>query len=104
MDPKKAAERQILKAQAEGKLKNLKGEGKPLAAQSGGADAVGYRIMAEAGALPAEIIIRREIAALKAELASASDPTLRKKLMAGLADLEMRYAIAKEARIKFTKD
>ena len=50
-------EQQIKKAELEGKLKDLEGEGKPLPDRPGDAfidagDAVGHRIMAEAGALP----------------------------------------------------
>jgi len=53
---------QIQKALAEGKLKNLDGEGKPLPYRPGDAfidagTAVGHRMMAEASALPEEIRI-----------------------------------------------
>lgn len=101
-------ERQILKAQAEGKLKNLQGEGKPLpdhpeAAYTDAAQAAGFRIMAEAGALPQEIPLGRAADAVKAELAHTTDPTARKTLMAKLADLEMRRSIAQDARRKFLK-
>jgi hypothetical protein len=99
------AEAQIQKARAEGKLQGLKGEGKPLPARGDGdfADAAGYRIMAEAGALPEEIRLRKEVDAALVELAKLSDPRARKAAMAKLADLQMRLAIQEEARRKFDR-
>lgn len=96
-------ERQIRKAQAEGQLDNLRGAGKPLQTDgaSGSADAVGFRIMAEAGALPQEIALKKECDAKRADLAALTDPAARKKAMAELASLEMRYAMAVEARRKY---
>jgi len=101
-------ERQILKAQAEGKLSGLKGEGQPLpdhpeAAFVSTADAVGFRIMAEAGVLPEEISLKRAADALRAELATVTDPDQRKALMVRLADVTMRQAIAEDARRKFLR-
>lgn len=99
------SERQILKAQAEGQLDNLEGAGKPLPAEgfAGGSDAVGYRIMAEAGALPREIELRKAIEAETTALREAPDEAARKKIMAKLADLQMRLSIEQEARRKFLK-
>ena len=70
----KLAERQILKARASGALDNLKGAGKPLPPDSGGdaATAAGFRMMAEAGALPGEIDLRKQIEARRSELAAAT--------------------------------
>jgi hypothetical protein len=101
-------ERQILKAQAEGQLSNLSGEGQPLpdhpeAAYTDAAQAAGFRIMAEAGALPEEIPLGRAADAVRVELASTTDPVARKVLMAKLADLEMRKAIAQDARRRFLR-
>ncbi len=69
-DPRKLAERQILKSIAEGKLSGLEGEGKRLPDRPGDAlidtaDAVGHRIMAEAGALPEEIKLKKQLKAVK---------------------------------------
>ena len=99
-------ERRILKARAEGQLENLPGEGQPLPDRPGDAMvdpglAAGYRIMAETGVLPEEFRIKEQVAAAKAELAGLTDPAARKAAMALLADLEMRLAIAQEARRKF---
>ncbi len=104
----KLAERWMLKARAEGTLSGLEGEGKPLPDRTGDAfvsagDAVGYRMMAEAGALPEEILLNREIDAVRAELADLTAPAARKAAMAKLARLEMRRNIAQEARRKFMR-
>ena len=102
------AERQIQKARLKGALQGLKGEGKPLPDRPGDAfiapgDAVGFRIMAEAGVLPAEITLKKQAAAQRAQLATLTDPEARKAAMAKLADLEMRQAIAEESRRKFLR-
>ena len=99
-------ERQIAKARANGELSGLKGEGAPLPDRPGDAfispgDAVGFRIMAEAGVLPEEIILKKAAAAVRLTLASLTGADARKTLMADLADLEMRQAIAEEARRTF---
>lgn len=97
------AERQILKAQAEGQFENLKGAGKPL--KSGGAghfvEEAGFRIMAEAGAIPEEVHLRKAIEAQTRVLRETTDPTARKEEMSKLADLQMRLAIQEEARRKY---
>jgi hypothetical protein len=101
-------ERQILKAQAEGKLKNLAGEGKPLPdrpeeAFLSAADAAGFRIMAEAGVLPEEIALKKQAAEQRARLATLNDAAERKAAMAELSQIELRQAIAEEARRKFLR-
>lgn len=99
-------ERRILKARAEGQLEGLPGEGAPLPDRAGDTMvdpglAAGYRIMAENGVLPEEFHLRKEIAAVKAELQTLTDPDARKAAMARFADLQMRLSIAEEARRKF---
>lgn len=102
------AERWMKKAEAEGKLRGLKGEGQPLPDRPGDAfvdpgEAAGFRIMAEAGALPEEITLKKAIEAQKAHLATLADPEARKSAMKRLADLEQRHAMAVEARRKFLR-
>ncbi|MDJ0826446.1 MAG: DUF1992 domain-containing protein [Rhodobacter sp.] len=101
-------EAQIRKAADEGQLSGLSGEGKPLPNRSADAfidpsDAIGHRIMAEAGALPEEICLKRQADAARASMAAITDPKERKAAMAELAELEMKHAIAQEARRKFLK-
>ncbi|RVT82225.1 DUF1992 domain-containing protein [Rhodobacteraceae bacterium CCMM004] len=97
------AERQILKAQAEGQLDRLEGAGQPLPDRHGedAATAAGFRIMAAAGVVPEEIRWKQAIAAQKARMADITDPTARKAAMAELARLELRKSIAEEARRRF---
>ena len=101
-------EAQIRKAEAEGALSGLSGEGKPLPKRPGDAlvdagDAVGFRIMAEAGALPEEIALKAQLDAARTDWQATTDPDQRKRLMARIADLQLRYEIAREARRKFLR-
>ena len=99
-------ESQIRKAQAEGKLDHLEGEGKPLPHRPGDAfidpgTAIGHRIMAEHGALPDEIRLKKDLAAARAAWRAATDPAEKKRLMAEIARIELAHNIAAEARRKF---
>lgn len=99
-------ERQIQKALAEGKLRGLQGEGKPLPDRSGEAftdmaTAVAARIMAEAGALPEEFKIKKLLDGARQAYRQAEDDDARRVAMALVADLEQRYNIAVEARRRF---
>lgn len=101
-------EAQILKAQKEGRLSDLAGEGAPLPDRSGEAGLdigtlVGHRIMAEAGALPEEFRLKRQLDLARAEWQAATDPAGRDRAMARIAELELRYNIATEARRKFLR-
>ncbi len=98
-------ESQIRKAQMKGELKNLKGEGKPLPDRPIGddADQIGYRIMAENGALPEEILLKRKVKEAAGRLQELTDPAERKAAMSQLAQLQMKLNIQEEARKKFMK-
>ena len=96
------SERQILKAKAEGQLDNLKGAGKPLNMQSGtDSDAAGFRIMAEAGVVPGEFELRKEIEALTAQMRGTVEAEARKKLIRQIAQVQLRLDIEVEARRKY---
>ena len=99
----KLAEHQVAKAKAEGKLENLAGEGKPLPDRQPGdfADQVSFRIMAEAGALPEEIRLMKEVQQQAQVLKATKDPALRKEEMRKLADLQQQLEMQKEARQSF---
>ena len=102
------AERMMLKARAEGKLSGLKGEGQPLPDRPGDAfvspgEALGFRIMAEAGVLPEEIVLKKQVLAQQELLASLTDEGERHAALRKLADLQMRQAMAEEARRRFMK-
>ncbi|ETD89900.1 DUF1992 domain-containing protein [Rhodobacter capsulatus] len=97
------AERQILKAQAEGQFENLRGAGKPLNMDdnAGSSDAIGFRIMAEAGALPREIELRKAVEAQTEKLRAAPTEEDRRREARVLADLQLRLDIEAEARRRF---
>jgi len=102
------AERRIAAARLKGGLQGLAGEGKPLPDRPGDAfvsagDAVGFRIMAEAGVLPEEITLKKLAQAQREKLATLTDAAERKAAMAELARIEMRQAMAEEARRAFLK-
>jgi predicted Rossmann-fold nucleotide-binding protein len=59
--------------------------------------------MAEAGVLPEEIVLKKEAARLMAELATITNPEARKAMMARIADVQMRQAMAEEARRAFLR-
>jgi hypothetical protein len=100
------AERQIRKAQAEGQFDNLTGAGQPLRSDFGAdsVDAIGFRIMAEAGALPREVTLRKQVEDQTRILQQTTDPADRRREMARLADLQLRLDIEQEARRKFSRD
>ncbi|GAB5448157.1 DnaJ family domain-containing protein [Gymnodinialimonas sp.] len=100
----KLAERHMRKAQAEGKLSGLAGEGKPLpdhpeAAHIDAAEAVGFRLMAEHGAVPEEIRLRQARDAARAAYQDAPEAD-KKAAMARLAEAEMKLSIVTEARMR----
>ncbi|MDG3041850.1 DnaJ family domain-containing protein [Roseicyclus marinus] len=102
------AERRMLKARAEGKLSGLAGEGKPLpehpeAALVDPGEAIGFRIMAEHGALPEEIQLKKQLAEAKAAYAATTDPSDRRAAMVRIAELDMKLSIATEARKRFMR-
>ena len=99
-------ERQIAKAQASGALTGIKGEGaplpdRPIETSEQAATSAGMRIMAEAGVIPEEFTIKRELDAVRAAYRDSTDAGARKDLMKRMADLELRHGIAQEARRKF---
>ena len=101
-------EQQIAKAIAEGQLKGLAGEGEPLPDRSGEATgdvvtAIAMRIMAEAGAVPEEFKWKKALDAARANYAEASSEEKKRAAMALIAELELRYNIAVEARRSFMK-
>lgn len=98
------AERRMLAAVAEGKLSHLEGEGRPLPSHPEEAyidpgEAVGFRIMHEAGFVPQELELGKKLAAARAALVMARDPDERRWRMGEVADLEMRRNMARETRL-----
>lgn len=101
-------ESRIRRAEAEGQFKNLAGAGKPLPQRPTGVPVdtgleAGYRIMAEAGAIPEEFRLKAQAEEIRARLNAATDPADRKRLMTELAEAQMRQSIAEEARRRFMR-
>ena len=99
-------ERQIGNAAAEGGLSGLEGDGKPLPDRSSEtlvdpALAAGHRITAQAGVLPEEFKIRAELEQARRAWTEAAGPEAKKAAMARIADLQMRYEMARDARKAF---
>ncbi|MGC3936399.1 DUF1992 domain-containing protein [Roseobacter sp. EG26] len=99
-------EQQIAKARASGALSGLKGEGRPLPdrpveTSDEAAMSTGMRIMAEAGVVPEEFALKKALEAARKSYSTCKTEAERKSAMAHLADLELRYEIAREARRKF---
>jgi len=75
---------------------------KPLKMGSdGSANAVGFRIMVEAGALPREVELRKAVERQARILREAVGEKARKREMKKLADLQLRLDIEQEARRRF---
>jgi hypothetical protein len=101
-------EQQIAKAIAEGQLSDLDGEGQPLPDRTGEAmadtaTAVAMRIMADAGAVPEEFKWKKALEAARATYAEATSDEEKRLAMALIAEMELRYNVAMEARRAFLK-
>ena len=99
-------ERQVAKAQASGALSGLKGEGAPLPERrietsEEASVSAGMRIMAEAGVVPEEFTLKKQLDAARAAYGAATDDAAKDAAMRRITDLELRYNIAREARQKF---
>ena len=94
------AQRRIDEAAAKGQLSGLPGEGRPLDpdALRENSDDVLHRMMADAGFLPEEFQLRKEVEANRAILAQIEDPAERAQLQRRIALLELRANIATDAR------
>ncbi|MEJ2021631.1 MAG: DUF1992 domain-containing protein [Maritimibacter sp.] len=107
VDFSRMAERKMLAALAEGKLSHLPGEGKPLPTRLDllyldPIEALGFRLMREAGMIPKELELNKQRHAAREAWQAASDEE-RDRLMPLIADLDMRYNIAHEARLHLMK-
>ncbi len=99
-------ERQILRAEKSGQLSGLEGEGKPLPHRPPEEDAglaAALRMMAEAGVVPEEFKLQKELDAALAVYRTLQDPEKKREAQRGIAELEMRVNMAREARRKFLR-
>ena len=97
-------ERQLRKAEMEGQLKNLPGEGKPLPERDGSldpAEQLANRMLRESGTVPPEVQLRQAVEAARRRLKTLPEGDQRKAAMKELADAELRLTMALEARSRF---
>ena len=94
------AENKIRAALHEGAFEDLPGEGKPLPPDS---DAnvpedlrMGYRVLKNAGVLPVEVEMRKQILRLGDLLRACTDDREADQLRRQLRAAELRYALARE--------
>ena len=99
-------ERQIAKARAKGDLTGLKGEGRPLPHRDPTTDAgeaAAMRMMAEAGVVPEEFPLKQQLDAARVHYTTLTTEAEKRAQSAVIADLELRYNIARESRRAFLK-
>ncbi len=102
---RRIAERLIDSFREDGKLDDLPGAGKPLPPRNSNphVDAiteVGHRVMAENGAVPPEVAMRKSLAEARAAFRAAETPEAKRAAMVRIADLELRCNMAAEMRMR----
>lgn len=101
MDFSRLAEKRIEEAIDAGLFDDLPGCGEPLPKEMLHGDRLeiaGFRMMARAGALPPEILLKKEIATERARLRAADNEEERIICLNSIANLEMRLAMMLESR------
>ena len=94
--------RHLEKAAESGELASAKGYGKPLPEIEGWEDTpealrMPFKILKDAGVVPAEVAWMHERAKLRKELEEAADETERARLRKALVELEQKIALRLEA-------
>lgn len=96
------ADERIREAQARGDFDRLPGAGKPLPPEddAGVPDDLkaGFRLLKNAGVLPEEMQVRKEVVTLEDLLAACRDDTERARLDAELSAKKLRYRMLMEER------
>ena len=94
------ADQLIETAMEQGAFDNLPGEGKPLPPPPPGdpIEAFGFQLMAKAGAIPAEVQLKKEILRHTEQLRTMSQGPQKLDAMRTLANLQMRLAMMLEGR------
>ncbi len=94
------AEEKIKHALAEGELDNLPGHGKPLALEDFSEAPehlrMAYQILKNAGVLPLEVELRKEIAALQEQLEASQDELQQQRLRKEINDKSLKYNLLME--------
>jgi len=94
------ADQLIENAMEQGAFDNLPGEGKPLPPPPPGdpIEAFGFQLMARAGAVPAEVQLKKEILHHTERLRTLAQGPDKLEAMQTLANLQMRLAMMLEGR------
>ena len=90
-------DRIVAQAEAEGKLKDLEGQGEPLPDRPDPKDAVLNRLMTEHRAKPRIVLLQEKVAAARSALAGAVGEEARRVAMKALADAQLDLELEKEA-------
>ncbi len=101
MDFEKIAEEKIREAMERGEFDDLPGSGKPLQ----GLDSyfatpeevrLGYSVLKNAGVVPEEIALLKEIKTLKDRVVHCTEPEKRNRLNAQITELQLKYDLLME--------
>jgi hypothetical protein len=101
MDFEKIAEEKIREAMARGEFDNIPGSGKPLR----GLDSyfatpegvrLGYSVLKNAGFVPEEMALLKEINTLKDQAVDCTDPEKKCRFNAQIAELQLKYDLLME--------
>lgn len=84
-------------AEAEGDFDDLKGAGSPLPPESDPQNAYLNRVMRENGVVPEFVTLSNQMAQLREALCDTDDRTARQRILADIAALEPRLALARDA-------
>lgn len=94
------AEEKIKQAQAAGEFDNLPGHGKPLVFEDESHLPehlrAAFKILKNAGVLPQEMELRKEIAALQEQLEACTEASARQHLRSALNDKSLKYHLLME--------
>lgn len=98
------AEAKIREAIKKGELKNLPGAGKPVEVDNmilvPYEDRLAYTVMKNAGLVPDEVNLKKEIASLQKSIAGCQDPDKKEVLKRRLRDTSIQYHIIMEKRAR----
>ncbi len=98
----KIAEQKILAAIENGELDNLPGQGKPLKVEEFSSIPFelrpGYRVLKNAGILPEEMELKKQIAAMQELLDCCQQESPRENIKKKIAELRLEYSLRMEKR------
>jgi len=102
---KNLVEAKIQKAIADGEFSNLKGKGKPINLskyyEMPGHLRLGYQILKNAGYIPEEVRLKREMEDIKEKIRATKSENKKKKLMKELAEISQQFNFYMEYNKRF---